>query len=154
MNRKWMLGGAVMVIILAGFLFNDANTSTQPSALTVGEQVKVDQVGYLPDSPKLAMVTGGQGNTFDLKRTDTNAVVLSRTLTPPLQDANPGDKVQTADFSAWTEEGTYVVEVKGAGASYPFKIAAEVYRQPLIQIARTYTLQRSNVPLDDDRPSP
>jgi Cellulase N-terminal ig-like domain len=42
-------------------------------------QIKVDQVGYLPDAGKLAVVTA-PGTTFEVKRGSDNVVVFKGTL--------------------------------------------------------------------------
>src|SRR6266568_8896104 len=72
--------------------------------------IKVDQVGYLPDAPKIALVdstgTGSSSATsFALKRTSDNAVVLEGKLSSAVHDTNSGDQVQSADFSAFRKSG-------------------------------------------------
>ena len=84
--------------------------------------IKTDQVGYLPGEAKLAMVSGsGGGGTFLVRRGGAGAVVLRGSLGTPSPDADSGDVVRVADFSALGETGEFVVEVEDLGASPPFR---------------------------------
>ena len=61
-------------------------------------QIKVDQVGYPPEQPKLAMVTA-KAKRFKVKRASDNAVVFKAKLGQANPDADTGDSVKIADFS-------------------------------------------------------
>ena len=82
-------------------------------------EIKVDQVGYLPAAPKIALVSQARTNPgkFLVKRTSDNGVVLQGKLGAALHDPNTGDDVQAADFSALREPGRYYIEVPGVGRS-------------------------------------
>ena len=75
-------------------------------------QVKVDQVGYLPTSTKLALVTA-QANTFEVKRVSDNGTVFKGELSPVSLDADTQDSIQTADSSKLKKSGTYYLDVPG-----------------------------------------
>src|SRR5436309_13794483 len=59
--------------------------------------IKVDQVGYLPNAPKIALIdssgTGSPVQNFALKRTSDNAVVFEGKLSAAVHDPNSGDQV-------------------------------------------------------------
>jgi len=92
-------------------------------------EIKVDQVGYLPAAPKIALVSQARTNPakFLVKRTSDNGVVLQGKLGAALHDPNTGDDVQAADFSALREPGRYYIEVPGVGRSWNFSIGSNVY---------------------------
>src|ERR1035441_3760915 len=109
-----------MRLILA-FLLATAAFAAQPTL-----EIKVDQAGYLPDAPKLAMVAGKEpAATFTLRRTADSSVALRGKLELPAEDPDTGDRVQTADFSAVKQRGSYYLEVPGIGRSWDFTIAPD-----------------------------
>jgi endoglucanase len=94
--------------------------------------IKLDQVGYPIDAPKIAVVSAAT-RTFVVKRASDNATVFQGNLSAGATDANSGDTVEAADFSHLQQPGTYYLEVPGAGRSWTFSIGPEVF-------ARTYYL--------------
>jgi endoglucanase len=95
-------------------------------AETGSVQIKVDQVGYLPDGEKAAVVTAA-AKTFEVKRASDNVAVFSGTLGPASADADSGDSVQIADFTKLRETGTYYLDVPGVGRSWTFAIKRDVF---------------------------
>lgn len=60
--------------------------------------IKVDQVGYLPSAPKIAIVAAS-AQDFIVKRVGDNKSVFRGTLSVPTKNSDTGDTVLTADFS-------------------------------------------------------
>lgn len=115
-----------------------------------GARIHVDQVGYLPQYPKVAVVVAGKGaKEFKVVNTATNEIVYKGNLSAPRIDISSNDTVRQADFSAVTTPGTYMVTVDGIGSSYNFKIADNVYNIPFIHTLRSFTLARSNTAIND-----
>lgn len=110
-------------------------------------QIKVDQVGYLPDSTKLALVTA-QGRKFEVKRVSDNATVFKGDLGAASQDADTGDSVQIADFSQLKESGTYYLDVPGVGKSWTFSIRPDVFSRTYYLAMRAFYGQRCGTPVD------
>jgi len=108
---------------LALALGGSGQTGGQPAPSLA---IEVDQVGYKPGAAKVALVAAGQPATdFTLRRAG-GAVVFRGKLSDPVADADSGDKVQTADFSAFKTPGKYYLEVPGVGRSWEFAIDANV----------------------------
>lgn len=117
---------------------------------TQGQKIHVDQVGYLPDYEKTAIVAGAVGsNEFKVVNADTQEVVFKGTFSAPRQDICSGDTVRKADFSAVTTPGNYIITVDGVGSSYKFQIADNVYYKSFIHTLRSYTLGRCNNAFND-----
>jgi endoglucanase len=115
-----------------------------------GARIHVDQVGYLPQYPKVAVVVADKGaKEFKVVNTATNEIVYKGNLSAPRIDISSNDTVRQADFSAVTTPGTYMVTVDGIGNSYHFKIADNVYNIPFIHTLRSFTLARSNTAIND-----
>lgn len=109
--------------------------------------IKVDQVGYLPSAPKVVMVAAATG-TFVVRRVGDAEVVFRGKLSAPAADANSGDRVQTADFSALKKEGRFYLEVPGVGVSWPFAIAADAYSRTFYLAMRSFYGQRCGTFVD------
>ena len=111
-----------LVLILMGM-------SAAIQAAAFNAAVRVDQVGYLPTETKYGMVAGAAPTgAFNVRRSSDNVSVLSGTLAAAFADADSGDSIRTADFSALVTPGTYYLDVAGVGASYNFSIAANAFQ--------------------------
>ncbi len=103
--------------------------------------IKVDQVGYLSSSPKIALVSA-PGTSFVVKRVNDGATVLEGKLSVPAKDQDTDDTVQAADFSSLKTAGNYYVEVAGVGRSWPFAIGPDVYNRAFYLAMRAFYGQR------------
>ncbi|MGO9230449.1 MAG: glycoside hydrolase family 9 protein [Bryobacteraceae bacterium] len=112
-------------------------------------QIKLDQVGYLPDAPKIAVVAAEKpAAEFLVRRTAGDAVVLRGKLTAARPDADSGDAVQLADFSPLADSGRYYLEVPGVGRSWNFAIGADVYQRAYYLAMRSFYGQRCGTAVD------
>jgi len=109
--------------------------------------IKVDQVGYPVDGPKVALVSS-PGKSFELKRSSDGAVVFHGNLTAPQADADTGDQVQAADFSGFSKPGTYYLDVAGVGRSWNFNLGKNVYAHPYYMAMRGFYGQRCGTAVD------
>ncbi|MBV9269300.1 MAG: glycoside hydrolase family 9 protein [Acidobacteriaceae bacterium] len=109
--------------------------------------IKVDQAGYLPHSPKLALVsiekgTAAASTTFALRSASTNGVVFQGKLSAASSDADSGDQLQTADFTQFNENGSFYIEVPGLGRSWEFTIGPDVFSRVYFLTMRGFYGQR------------
>lgn len=110
--------------------------------------IKVDQVGYLPAAPKLAIVVSASATgDFTVRRTD-GATVFQSKLSEPASDEDSGDTVRIADFSAFRKPGNYYLDVPGAGRSWEFTIGPEVFRRAYYLAMRSFYGQRCGTAVD------
>jgi len=115
-----------------------------------GKDIKVNQVGYLPDAPKIAVLEGhADADRFMVVDAATMAVVHEGEIGPAHLDVHSGERVRHLDFTPLAEEGEYAVVVPGAGSSRKFRIARNVYYAPFFDALRSYTLGRSGLAIDD-----
>ncbi len=73
---------------------------------------------------------------------------ISRHSEAPVDDADSGDRVLTADFSALKEHGQFYLEVPGVGTSWQFTVDADVYRRVYYLAMRSYYGQRCGTAVD------
>jgi endoglucanase len=109
--------------------------------------IKVDQVGYPLDSPKIAFVSA-RADSFLVRRSSDNAVVYQGKLTPAQTDANSGDMVEAADFSTVHEAGTYYLDVPGVGRSWDFNLGRNVFERTYYMAMRAFYGQRCGTAVD------
>jgi endoglucanase len=109
--------------------------------------IKVDQVGYPSNAPKIGLV-GAAGETFSLKRASDNAVVFEGKLGAAARDGNSGDQVQAADFSSFRQAGTYYIDVPGVGRSWKFAVSRDVFSRAYYFSMRAFYGQRCGTAVD------
>jgi endoglucanase len=125
-----------------------ADGKAQTATPTVAA-IKVDQVGYLSESDKIALyASANPASTFAVKRADTGEEVLTGTFGPSALDRDTGDHVQQADFSRLTKPGTYYVDVPGVGRSWRFTIAPDVFDRTYYLAMRGFYSQRCGTAVD------
>jgi len=138
--RAFLLG----LVLLSCISSLGGRQSPAPSA-----DIKVDQVGYLPTEPKVAMVAARTAiGTFVVRRFGSREIVLRGKLSAPAADTSSGDSVQTADFSSVKREGRFYVEVPGVGVSWSFAIAPNVYARAFYLALRSFYGQRCGTAVD------
>jgi endoglucanase len=139
--------GFLSILSIAIVLVAAAPTQRAHAAESKSVQIKLDQVGYLPASEKLAIVTA-QATTFEVKRVSNNETVLKGELSAATHDADTGDSVQIADFSKLKEPGTYYLAVRGVGQSWTFSIRDDVFARTYYLAMRGFYGQRCGVAVD------
>jgi endoglucanase len=147
MLRSPVSAALALTAATLAFCGSEAERSAAPPALS--EAVRVDQLGYLPQAPKLAMVTDARASgAFSVRRVSDGAGVFGGSLGPAVFDADTGDTVRVADFSAVTQTGTFQLEVAGIGLSHPFDISPTVYADAFSLAARAFYGQRCGTAVD------
>ena len=131
-------GQTISVRNPSGTLWNDSTTtfSGTVNPTRVNPAIHVNQVGYIPNQPKKAMVgyyLGSMGelpiasSTFNLIDAASGAVRFTGALSLRRDlgytySPTPYQNVYEADFTAFQTPGEYVVQVPGMGASQRFLI--------------------------------
>jgi endoglucanase len=135
-----------LAVILLFVLFT-TTMETAHAAQNKSLQIKLDQVGYLPESAKLAVVTA-PAKTFEVKRVADNTTVFKGQLGPATLDPDTGDSVQIADFTPLRETGTYYLDVPGVGQSWTFSIRPDVFSRTYYLAMRAFYGQRCGTAVD------
>jgi endoglucanase len=121
--------------------------STAPAPPTT--DIKVDQVGYRLDAPKLAfVVTDAKVSRFTVRKAESGAVIFDGELSAPVADADSGDHVRVADFSKVNESGTLYLDVPGVGRSWDFAVGDRPFGKALYLSMRSFYGQRCGTAVD------
>ena len=116
----------------------------------------VNQLGYLPQSKKTAIVAVATSETetpsLDITNiqvcTPAGDCILEKPLIPKGFDVTAGDYVWQADFSELTECGTYIIQA-GNVSSYPFRIDTELYSELNVLLCKMLYFQRCGMELEE-----
>ncbi len=115
-------------------------------AITSQAQIRLNQLGFLPDIPKKAIVSSSlQGASFELV-TEDDEIVYSGTLKPV---PGGGESVSVADFSDFRVSGTYYIRV-GNVISHPFHIRDKVYEDVFKASLKYYYFSRASIDLEPE----
>ncbi len=140
-NSNWSV--SLLLFLLSGCL-RGADSTTE---------IKVDQAGYLPDAPKLAMVVqqaraAGARHAFVVRRASNNSVAFQGNLKAPTFDPDSTDNVQTADFTSLSETGKFYLDIPEVGRSWNFSIGPKVFARVYYLAMRSYYGQRCGTAVD------
>ncbi|HEU4577386.1 MAG TPA: glycoside hydrolase family 9 protein, partial [Polyangiaceae bacterium] len=142
---KFFFGGQWAKLKLAGVSLTDTTPSVpvggDPGG--TGVSIAVNQVGYLPQGPKLATVrtTATEGLPWELR--DANGSPLaSGTSSPFGADALSGDSLQRIDFSSFTGSGSGLRLAVAGATSAAFSVRSDVYAALARDSLRFYYYQR------------
>ncbi|MBB1283729.1 glycoside hydrolase family 9 protein [Flavisolibacter sp. BT320] len=132
-------------VLLLGTLFSGIAFAQNGS-----DRIQLNQVGFYPAAPKLAVITGKTSATkFSVTSLDGRTTFYSGTLSGEKQSKNSSTVTKTADFSAFKKIGQYVITVPEMGTSYPFTIAASVHADAAEAVLKAFYFIRSNMPLEE-----
>jgi endoglucanase len=108
------------------------------------DRIVVDQVGYRPQDPKIAILRGAETGDFEVVNTATGKSVYSNAIpTNGKQDQATGDEIYILDFTPLKDAGTYQVRIKGsADVSQPFSISRDAYSGVLETALEGFYYQR------------
>lgn len=145
-------GQSVEVLNPAGNLWSASlNYAATMNPLRYSPAIHVNQVGYMPNYPKKAMVgyylgslgemTVPESQEFQVVETSSGLVVFAGALKSRLDSGfsytpKPYQRVLEADFSELQAAGQYQLVVPGLGASFPFRIDPGI----TANFARTFSL--------------
>lgn len=91
------------------------------------DRVKLNQLGFYPESHKLAITPVSSATEFFIREAESGNIVYTGTLQSGGTYTFSGETVKIADFSDFTTTGTFVLSVAGGEDSYPFDIKNEVF---------------------------
>jgi endoglucanase len=117
------------------------------SGLHVSPAIRLNQIGFYPASPKVAVITEDVSGPFYISSPDLTDTVFTGKLGEPGIDAASSKITRVADFSALKDTGVFVVLVPGLGYSYPFRIGTAVYGSLAKAVVKGYYFQRASTPL-------
>ncbi len=132
---------AFITLILLGMI------SQNITAQGYADKIRLNQIGFYPDSPKTAVVADNIDAHFSIVNTKTGKVVFTSELSKPHKSDYSSDITRVADFSAVKEAGEYKLIIPGKGESYIFEIEPKVLCGLTKGLIKGFYFQRMSTPL-------
>ncbi|WP_191968623.1 glycoside hydrolase family 9 protein [Cellvibrio sp. KY-GH-1] len=149
------LTSVVALICFSGFLVacgsgGNGSSGSAVSATTsagVAGLIKLNQVGFLPESMKLAVVPDVSETGFKVVKAGTTTEVFSGRLGMGVVWDASGERVKLADFSSVKAPGDYQIHIEGLADSHVFTIAADAYEPLLAASIKAFYFNRASAEL-------
>jgi endoglucanase len=109
--------------------------------------IRLNQVGFYPQSSKLAIVEGAAGMNFQVKEVLSGKVVFEGRLGEVRVNPWSGKQTRTADFSRLNAPGFYQLVMADGGSSHDFKIGEAVHKKLAIGAMKAFYYQRASMEL-------
>ena len=133
--------------ILSAFLIS---LTSFAQAQQPAENIRLNQVGFYPQAEKLAVIVGEpKEGIFYLKTSDGQKTVFTGKLTASKPGEFSQKPTRIADFSAFKNNGSYVVEIPGLGTSYSFQIRKDVHQAAAAASLKGFYYQRVSADLPE-----
>ncbi|MDT0596144.1 glycoside hydrolase family 9 protein [Glaciecola petra] len=162
MNKKIrILISAFITSCLIGISACSSITSelTLNDKIGTSNKIKVNQIAYLPNSTKLAVVPfetsenasiESQEQGFRIENASSGEVVFEGTLSTASLWAPANQTAKLADFSELTRPGTYVVKVDGVMQSPSFNISKDGFLATHDAALKAYYFNRAGMALSKE----
>lgn len=111
--------------------------SAHPSTTTI----RLNTVGFLPDSPKVATITS-DADSFVVIDETTGNTILESSLSEARKDADTSETVRIADFSSVQAPGRYRITIPGTEASTSFTVSPAAFSDAFRTVVRGMYLWR------------
>ena len=118
-----------------------------PAPPVRSQTIKMNQLGFLPNAPKIAVIPNTEATEFDVINTANNSVAYSGILSDSQHWAPSDETVKQADFSALETQGTYKLRVEGKEDSHAFTIDSTVYSEAHNAALKAYYYNRASIAL-------
>ncbi|MFC0514832.1 glycoside hydrolase family 9 protein [Mucilaginibacter angelicae] len=132
---------------LFALLLIGSSASAQQSD-TTSKPIRLNQIGFYPVAVKRAIVLSDKEGDFFIQTIQRQTVFTGK-LKTSLKPNFAGHVVQSADFSAFTKPGRYILYVPSVGYSYPFEVKASVHKAVASASIKAYYFMRSGTPLPE-----
>ena len=133
-----MLGMRTIIVFFIPFLLISIEEAAENS-------IFVNQIGYLPQQIKYAVVTG-EADSFRLFSLDQNKAVLSKKLSASGYWPYSDETIKIADFSEYSVPGRYRI-ISNTGQSFPFLISQKAYSDISKAALKAFYYQRASIDL-------
>jgi endoglucanase len=121
--------------------------STILSAQEAASKIRLNQIGFYPEAPKIAVITDDNANEFIIKSVTSGEVVFKSKLSAPHKSEFSPKITRVADFSKVTKPGLYELNLPGQGDSYAIEIKASVFNNLTKALIKGFYFQRMSIAL-------
>ncbi|MBW3628517.1 MAG: glycoside hydrolase family 9 protein [Gemmatimonadetes bacterium] len=138
-RRRYALPAALALIWVV------AATAVPAEGQKLSTAIRLNQLGFYPGGPKMAVITAPGGGPFHVTTPDLRDTVYTGQLSERCTSALSSDTTRLADFSSVSRPGTYVVMVPGIGYSFPFDVRTRVHEDVARASLKSFYHHRASV---------
>ena len=109
-------------------------------------RIRLNQLGFYPNAPKVAVVTLEHGEGFYITTPDFADTLFTGNLSEFIESPFSDIRTRIADFSEFTDTGSYKISVNGL-YSRTFKIQPKVHEDLANAAIKAFYFQRASTPL-------
>lgn len=131
-------------------VFSLISCADQKENGSVSDQIRINQIGFYPDSPKEFTVADDEAKTFKIIDVSTKAKVFEGNLENKGTWEASGESLLLGDFSEFKRSGKYFVSLDNGTVSYPFEIKDGLYQSALKAAIKSYYFQRASMPIEKE----
>lgn len=122
---------------------------THPAISQESGNIQLNQCGFYQYGPKTAIITNaGDFNNFYILTANKKDTVYTGLLGGSVKSDYSSVNTRAANFSGFTQPGTYIVAVQNAGYSSPFYIGNNIHHALSIISLKGFYYQRVSMPLE------
>ena len=132
----------LLLIFLTGGVFSSASIAQDAYAI-----IRLNQLGFYPDAPKVAVVVDEKAENFSVTSTLSGEVVYTSKLSDIHRSLYSPKVTRIADFSEVTKPGSYKLNIPGLGYSYTFEIIPKVFCNLTKGLLKGFYFQRMSATL-------
>lgn len=150
---RFLRGASLAIgLAVAGSLSVPADDAVAAPAATA--KIHLNQLGFLPEAGKIAVVPNTPSGEFWLVDAKTGSEVLRGPLSQAQSWDVAGETVKIADFTAFNKPGHYRIRVAEVGESPPFYIQENVFDPVLAAAIKYFYFNRAGASIDADYAGP
>lgn len=116
-------------------------------AQSVSYDIRLNRIGFLPNTVKIAVVVNTQSDSFKVVTSDLSAIVFEGQFLPSVYYPSSGEDIRIADFTLMNVPGDYVLVVDDLGKPVPFSVEEDVYTDVSKAVIKTYYFNRASTPI-------
>ena len=138
----------IFLLLFLIIIFSQFTTISR--AESFNENIRLNQLGFYPNAPKVAVVIDAPGDVFHITTPDFGDTVFTGTLDAEKVWLYSEEAARIADFSALPDTGKFVLLVPGLGYSYSFEIKPFVMQRMARAALKAFYYQRASLELEEE----
>jgi endoglucanase len=124
-----------------------AQITLHTMAQSLSYDIRLNQIGFLPNAIKRAAVVNTQSDSFKVMTSDLKNIVFQGQFLPSAYYTASGEDVFLADFTMLTEPGDYVLVISDLGKSVPFQVKSNVFMELTKATLKSFYFNRASTPI-------
>lgn len=135
-----------VTLFMMGFAWTPFGSNQAGTPLKLNESIRLNQVGYLPNEEKVAIVLSEDPfEKFFVWNVKESKVVFEGQVVKSDTKTLSGKTAWKVDFSEFREEGIFELGIKDFGKSFPFSIQQEIYFDLSRASLKAFYFQRASI---------